>query len=57
MVGGLPTPLSPSNGSTVRRSGVLLRWTAVRGASRYVVEVSRSSTFSTLLQAGRTDMT
>jgi hypothetical protein len=57
VVGGLPTPLSPAKGSTVRRNGVLLHWTAVRGASRYVVEVSRSSTFSPLLQSVRTDMT
>ena len=57
VVGGLPTPISPASGSTVRRSGVLLHWTAVRGASRYLVEVSRSSTFSTMLQTGRTDMT
>ena len=41
----------------MRRSGVLLHWTAVRGASRYVVEVSRSSSFTSLLQTTRTDMT
>ena len=57
VVGGLPTPLSPASGSTVRSNAVLLHWTAVRGASRYVVEVSRSSSFSSLVQTTRTDMT
>lgn len=45
-VAGLPVPLSPAGGAELPASEVSLHWTAVPGATRYVVQVSRFANFS-----------
>src|SRR5205085_10296003 len=48
-VPGVPSLVSPATASTGKLINVKLAWGAVDGAARYRVQVSTSSTFSTLV--------
>ncbi|MDU0312317.1 hypothetical protein RKE38_01360 [Phycicoccus sp. M110.8] len=52
-----PLLLSPTQGSTVQSSTLLLSWTSVPGATRYRVEASTNSGFTANIESLTTDLT
>ncbi len=48
-VPGAPTLSSPTNGATVEPTSITVAWNVVSGASSYTLQLSQTSTFSTLV--------
>ncbi|MFL6081495.1 MAG: hypothetical protein ACJ714_16305, partial [Ornithinibacter sp.] len=57
VTGPAPALTDPPNGATVTSSSLLFTWGAQARATRYKVDVSATSTFSTILETATTDST
>ena len=57
VTGPAPVLTSPPNGTAVNSNALLFSWSAQARATRYKIDASTSSTFSSLIETATTDMT